>query len=217
MQCVMRSVLFPLAVVSVSLSACAATVEGPTPPPARSVRERLAESTALLIAPDHSSGSVTASRRTSNGWQAGHTAIAIDNGELVASTDPSGSIAIDAFAVAAQPIEIPPDVLGKPAELRDVRLALAGTPAVTTTWIDDDDATASCVVDLDLSWTLVVGTTASPLGTQHLRAIPVDVAFAGDGERVSATIGAHAGGDVWTWADLVKLGDLQLVLDASSR
>jgi hypothetical protein len=210
-HCIMR----PLLGLFLVIPACAGSAS-PEASNANSVRERLAQPTKLLVSPAQSSGSITARRYTHDGWQEGSTPVAIANGELDASAGATGDVAIGTFSIGAQPIDIPASVFGQPAQLTDVRLALAGTPAMTTTWTDDDDATATATIDLDLSWTIVIGTAATPLGTQHLQGIPVAITFTGGGAEVDAAIAAHADGTLWSWADLVQLTQLQLSLSATT-
>lgn len=196
---------------------CASSAVPGAPPPPSSVRDRLASPTRLLIAPATSTGSITARRYTPDGWQTGTTVLAIDNGELDATVAGDGSLVATAFAVSPEPIAIPASVFGQPAELTDVRLSLAGEPAFVTSWTDDDHATATATVDLDLAWSLAVGDSVTPLGTQHLTKLPVEVTLAGDGEHVTATISVHGEGTLWSWADLLELSGLELELSASTR
>lgn len=194
---------------------CAAS-STPGAPVASTVRERLAAPTRLLVTADRSTGSITARRYTGGGWQSGTTRLAIADGELDASVAGDGALAVTALAVSPAPIEIPASVFGQPAQLRDIRLTLAGQPAFATTWTDDDDANATATIDLDLAWSLEVGSTVAPLATQHLHAIPIDIALVGNGEEIDATIGAHADGELWSWADLLELDGLELALTAAT-
>ena len=45
--------------------------------------------------------------------------------------------------------------------------------------------------------------------------MPAVIVLTGDGEHVNAEVHAHAPGELWSWAGLVKLSELQLVLGAS--
>ena len=194
---------------------CAAS-STPGAPVASTVRERLAAPTRLLVTADRSTGSITARRYTGDGWQSGTTTLAIDNGELDASVAGDGALVVTGLAVSPGPIEIPASVFGQPAELRDIRLTLAGQPAFATTWKDDDDGNATATIDLDLAWSLEVGSTVAPLATQHLHGIPIDIALVGNGQEVDATIGAHSDGELWSWADLLELDGLELALTATA-
>ncbi|HTR56116.1 MAG TPA: hypothetical protein VMJ10_35810, partial [Kofleriaceae bacterium] len=194
---------------------CGSTPEAPSE---ATVRERLAQPTALYVAAATSSGAITASRYTHDGWQDGQTALAIADGELDASVDATGALAIAALVIELQPIELPSDLLGQPAELRDVKLRLASASSIAATWSDDDDASATATVDLSLDWTLAVGGNASPLGTEQLQGVALAIALAGGrGEPVTATVTANGAGELWTWADLLKLEGLSLAFDAVSN
>ncbi len=204
-----------LIVLVPALAACAASSVPENPAPA-SVRARLDHLTKMMVSVPDSSGSLTASRYTHDGWQDGTIAISIANGELDAQATADGNLYLGAFSLNLDPIDIPESVFGKAAQLKDIRLVLADKPKATATWADDDDATASASVPLDLSWTLVVDGNAAPLGTQHLAPLPMTIALSGSGEEVDATISAHASGDLWTWADLLKLEELDLQLTATT-
>ncbi|HEY1556649.1 MAG TPA: hypothetical protein VGF94_17560 [Kofleriaceae bacterium] len=189
----------------------------PEAPVTSSVRARLAVTTPLFVTAAASGGTITASRNTATGWQDGATALAVADGELDASADATGALDVSRFELELAPIDLPSDVLGQPAQLRDVRVALATESAMPATWSDDDDAAAAATVDLTLDWTLVVGGSAAPLGTQQLQGVLVAISLAGDGEPVTATIGATGSGELWSWADLVRLQGLQLTLQALSN
>jgi hypothetical protein len=207
----MRSLIIFIPVIT----ACAAS-NAPEAPLPDSVRAKLAQPTKMLVSVPDSSGSLTASRYTHDGWQDGSMAIALANGELDAKAGASGNLEVSAFSINVDPIDLPPSVFGKPAQLKDVRLVLSGKPEITTNWTDADNATATAMVTLDLSWTIVVDGNAAPLGTQHLAPLPIDITLAGSGEQVDATVGVHASGDLWTWAGLLKITALDLELSATT-
>jgi hypothetical protein len=209
----MRSLIMLLLVPGLAACAASAAPEGPSPD---SVRARLSAPTKLLVSVPDSSGSLTASRYTHEGWQDGSLAITIANGELDARVAASGNLEVSAFSLNLAPIDIPESVFGKAAQLQDVRIVLAGPHEATTTWADADTATATAMVSLDLSWTIVVDGNAAPLGTQHLAPLPIDVELTGSGEEVDASIGVHATGELWSWADLLKLEALDLELTATT-
>ncbi|HET9993150.1 MAG TPA: hypothetical protein VFQ65_31660, partial [Kofleriaceae bacterium] len=56
----------------------------------------------------------------------------------------------------------------------------------------------------------------TPLGTQHLPVIPLDLALTGGGDHVDGTFAMHATGDLWNWADLLKLTELDLQLTGAT-
>lgn len=194
---------------------CTNTPSGPPD----SVRERLESdgATALVIAPSDSAGSITAQKRTSGGaWEAGVVALTVRAGELVATADARGAITIERLSVDLGPIEIPKSVLGYAAQLDDVHLASKRPVGVTTTWTGDDAAIGTAPVDLELSWSLTIDGKTSPLGAPSLPAVPIELELTGTGAVVHAEARALSAGVLWSWADLIKLEDLHLILAAAT-
>jgi hypothetical protein len=196
--------------------ACASPA-APSDPAFASVRDRLtAEPTRLFAAAQPAAGTIDARRYTHDGWQDGTTSVSITNGELVAQLDASGKLAASTFALAIDPIAIPDEVFGKPAQLDDVRVTLTTAAHGDVQWSDADDATATLALDLDLAWSLVIAGQKTPLGAQHLPTIPVDITLAGAGDHVDASLALHGDGQLWSWADLVQLRDLELAVTAAT-
>jgi hypothetical protein len=195
-------------------SACTASVATPDDPP-DSVRERLErDDTQLLMSPADSRGVITAGRRTSDGWQTGIVDLHVESGELVLSADSSGAITLQHFALALAPIDVPASVIGHGAQLSQVRLDVAKPVRVDASWTDDNDSHGKVELDLVLSWALVVDGSTAPLGAPNLPAVPGELVLTGDGSVVHAGLRIHAPGELWSWAGLVKLEDLELVLAA---
>lgn len=199
-----------------SLLACAS----PSPESvagSKSVRERLAQPTRLLVSAATSTGTITARRYTHDGWQGGQLALAIADGDFTTTATPSGAFAVSELLLNLQPIDIPESVFGKPARLTDVRLQLkAPTAATDAQWADADDATATTKLELDLSWSIAINGSATPLGAQHLPPVPVVLGLSGTGAHIDAGLSAHATGTVWSWAGLLELDDLDLTLQAAT-
>ncbi|HSD89782.1 MAG TPA: hypothetical protein VLB44_19760 [Kofleriaceae bacterium] len=182
-----------------------------------SVRDRLSsQPTRLFIGRDGSSGSITASRYTNAGWVDGTTAIQIESGELKAAADNAGTLTLKSFEVGVDPIDIPEEVFHKPAQLSDVRIKLSTPVSGQTTWTSDDDATVTLSLSLDLEWAIAINDTKTPLGTQHLPPVPVDLMLTGAGDHVDASIGLHAEGELWSWAGLLKLTAMEMSLAAET-
>jgi len=207
----MRSLFVP----SFALVACASSPPEPAAT-APNVRARLAAPTRLLLAPG-STGSIVAKQWTQGGWQSGTLALQLADGDVTAVANSDGQLALTELRIDLAPIAIPDSVFGKPAQLQDVQLALAMQPPMASAqWSDANDATATATVQLDLSWAIFIDGAATPLGTQHLAALPLAIALGGDGSNVHATLQATAAGEVWSWAGLLELDDLSLALDAST-
>jgi hypothetical protein len=203
-----------LLVFSLPLLACASSPNEPITS-APNVRARLASPTRLFVSA-MSSGSITARHYTNSGWQSSPVTLQLAGGDVTATAS-SRQLDVTAFDLDLQPIDIPPDVFGKPAQLQQVRLALTKMPdPADATWSDADNATAAPQIALDLSWTIAIDNSATPLGTQHLPAAPTAVTLSGDGAHVEATLDAHASGAVWSWAGLLELDDLDLSLSAAT-
>ncbi len=182
-----------------------------------SVRERLADGpTRMYMAGAESTGTVTARRWTSAGWIEGDTSLAINSGELSATVDSTGTLVVRSFEVGVAPIEIPEEVFKKPAQLSDVRIKLTAPASGAATWTGDDAASAKLSMTLDLEWSITVNGGKTPLGSQHLPQIDVDLTLGGDGDYVEASLGLSASGELWNWAGLLQLSHLELGLAATT-
>jgi hypothetical protein len=142
--------------------------------------------------------------------------VTIEGGAFVGSVDAAGRLAVEDFEVSVAPIEIPEEVFNKPAQLSDVRVRLAEPVTGAIAWSSEDDATATLTLDLDLDWAIAVNGGKTPLGTQHLPPIAIDVTFTGAGDHVDATVGLAASGELWNWAGLLELTRLQLAVTAAT-
>lgn len=196
------------------LCSCSAEVASSGEP--ASVRERLErDETALAISSADSAGTITALRKTSDDWSSGFVDLGIASGELAASADGDGAITLERFELAIDPIDIPESVLGYPVQLTDVHLSAKPVRAVTT-WSGDDEAHAALDLDLELQWSLTNHGTTSPLGAPDLPPVPAELVLTGDGTIVHAELRVSAPGELWSWADLIKLTDLTLIVSADS-
>jgi hypothetical protein len=199
--------------VALFSAACTApSSPAPGAPSFASVHDRLAtEPTRLFIPGAGSTGSLVAAHYTSDGWVSGTSMLTIDNGELVAKLAGDQLVA-QAFDVAFAPIDLPQSLFGKPAQLVDVRVTLASSATAAASWTDSDDATTSLPLQLDLGWSIAIDNAVTPLGTQHLPVIPLDLTLAGGGDHVDGAFSIHAMGDLWSWAGLLELSELDLDL-----
>lgn len=182
-----------------------------------SVRERLHDGpTRLYVGAEASTGSLTARRWTPAGWVEGDTAVTIESGELSATVDDRGTLKLDKLVVALAPIDVPEQVFKKPAQLTDVTLTLTTAAEAETQWTSDDDATATLALDLDFDWAITIDGAKTPLGTQHLPPVTIDLSLAGGGDHVDASIALVAEGQLWNWADLLQMTALELTLTAET-
>lgn len=201
----------------VALSACSTQLDDPPAPPPASVRERLAEPTRLLIAAADSGGSLSAERKVPGGWQGGLVDLGIENGELILSSDARDTVTVEGLQIVFKPLEIPPGVFGSdPAQLTNVRIDLTRDLRSPAVWTSDNEARLTAMLDITLSWELALNGSPTKLGSPTLPPIPVEILLTGDGAQVTAEVSMRAPGELWTWAGLVRLGELELSLGADA-
>lgn len=208
------------AFLALTLFAAACSSSSPEGGPSYdSVRDRLADGqTRMLVASAASTGSITAKRRTGDGWTEGTTPVTIESGEVAAKVDAKGNLTVDTLSVSLADIEIPEDVFKKPAQLTALRVSLPKpVTADATTWTSDDDATTTLTVALDFDWAIHVNGGTTPLATQHMPPVTVDVMLTGAGDHIDATASLSAAGELWNWADLIEMTKLDLSLSASTN
>ena len=203
----MRALILP-----VLLAACTATA--PSEPV--SVRERLTAETHLFVTTGESAGAITAQLRTADGWEDGMVDLQLAGGELVTRAAPGGAIALTSVQLELQTIEIPATVTGHAASLTRPRLELMAPTTAATTWTGDNSAELEVALPLQLSWTLTVDGVGVQVGAPHLPPLPAKLELTGNGGQVTADLRIHIAGELWGWANLVKLSDLELVLGADT-
>lgn len=172
--------------------------------------------TRLYVGSAGSTGSITARRWTSAGWVEGVTPVTIESGELAARVDARGTLTLDKLDVSLAPIDIPEDVFKKPAQLDDVRFTLTKPTSADVQWTGDDDATATLTLDLDFDWSILINGGKTPLGTQHMPPVTIDVTLTGGGDHVDASLAMQANGELWNWAGLIEMTALELSLAAET-
>jgi len=198
-------------------SACNTDLAAPSSAAPASVRERLEDLTHLQVEAAASGGAITAERHVAGGeWTGGLVDLQIENGELLVSSDAPGALTVDGFQVSFKPLQIPPGVFGgKDAQLTHVRVDLKNQLRAPAQWVTDDEVHLQANLDINLSWELTLDGSPAPLGSPRLPLVPVEIVLTGDGEHVNAELRAHAPGELWSWAGLVKLSELQLIVGAS--
>jgi hypothetical protein len=96
-----------------------------------------------------------------------------------------------------------------------VRVDLKNALHAPAQWVGDDEVHLAANLDIALSWELTLDDAPAPLGSPKLPLVPAELVITGTGEQVSAELRVHAPGELWSWAGLVKLSELQLTLGAS--
>jgi hypothetical protein len=200
-------VLLPILLV-----ACAST------PPAEpvSMRDLLADETHLFVIAGNSAGAITAQLRTATGWEDGVVELQLAGGELITRAAPGGALALTSVQLELQTIAIPATLTGHEASLTRPRLELTAPATAAATWAGDDSAELEVVLALQLSWSLTVDGVGVQVGAPRLPPLPVKLELTGGAARVTADLRIQAAGELWSWANLVKLSDLELVLGAGT-
>jgi hypothetical protein len=197
------------------LSACSTELGDPPAPPPATVRERLEAPTRLQVTAAESGGAITAERKVGTGWETGLVDLGIENGELIVSSDASDALTVDGMQIVFKPLDIPQGVFGGThAQLTNVRIELMKEHRGSAVWTTDNEVHLTAMLDITLHWTLSLDGSPAPLGSPTLPPVPVEIVLTGDGEQVSAEVRAHAPGELWAWAGLIKLSELQLSLGA---
>ena len=182
-----------------------------------SVRERLEDRTRLLVDGPLSGGAITAQRHVAGGdWEGGAVDLHIRNGEVLVSSDAADALTLDGLQVTFDDLQIPPGIFGsRDAKLVNVRLDLKNELRAPAKWISDDEVRLEANLDVTLHWELLLDGAAAPLGSPKLPLVPAELVITGTGEHVNAELRVQAQGELWSWANLVKLSELTLVLDAN--
>jgi hypothetical protein len=147
--------------------------------------------------------------------------LAVRTGKISVRANREGALVVDqlSFDVADITIggaAIPPDGV----TLTHIRVALARPVVIDrTTWSDDGSfAEGEVSFDLLLDWALLGGgNQAFPLATQRINGVPARLSLGLGEDGVTATLDASNGGVFWSWAGIIELSDLHLVLQATGR
>ena len=185
-------------------------------PAPSSVRERLADRTRLLVSRDTSTGSITAEKKTGDAWDTGTIALPFDNGEIELSSDATDALTIEALQINFGDIALPDSLFGgREASLTDVRVELAESVRASATWANANDAALVDELPLELHWAVTIGGSVTQLGSPEFPKVPVGIRLVGDAEHVDASLSAYVEGELWSWAGLIKLRELELGVEAS--
>ena len=197
------------------IPACNIELADPPEPPPASMRERLADLTRLQVAPAASSGSVMVGKKDAGAWETSGVALAIENGELFVSSDAPDAVTLEGFQVSFAPFALPAGTFGEhDARLEHVRVDVETATRAPAVWTSDNHVTLALELAITLSWTLTIDGSPTPLGSPRLPLVPIELSLSGDGQVIDAELRATAPGDLWSWAGLIKLGELQLVVGA---
>jgi hypothetical protein len=203
------ALLFTLPFFIACAEATPAAPDAALPPP--TLEAQLHDPVVLDIDPSASTGEITASEHEGETWEPAKVPITIDEGAVMLESRGT-DLVLHALEVDIAPISLP--MLPGNAQLTHIALRLAAPAAIGVTWQDTNDAIAVATLDLDLVWSLTASGGTLPLGTQHLPSVPIAIVLHADAGVISASIGIDQPGALWSWADLLALADLSLVLPA---
>lgn len=197
------------------LAACAEAAEPAELTP--TLREVLDEDVRLAITPTTEAGTITAAHRDGTGWLEGAVTLAVESGALAIEADATGAIQIEELSLELAPIEIPESLIGQEAALIDVRVALRSPVRATTSWFGPDAARVTTTIELELSWSLLLAGTTLPIGAPELPPVPLVIDVVRDGEGIAAEVRIAVAGELWSWASLLRLAELNLTVGATDR
>ncbi|MGE3765414.1 MAG: hypothetical protein AB7L94_24345 [Kofleriaceae bacterium] len=181
-----------------------------------SVRERLEDRTRLLVSRDASTGSITAEKKNGPDWETGTIALPFENGEIEVSSDASDALTIESIEIDFDDIALPESLFaGREASLTGVRLQLSDSVRATATWANDNDVAIVAELPFELHWAITIGGSKTELGSPKFPKVPVGLRLVGDGAHVDASLSAYVEGELWSWAGLIKLRELELGVEAS--
>jgi len=191
------------------LTACSADLGAPPPASARAYLEAGAD---VDVSATDSAGTVGAAHHTPDGWSSGLSNLTIDAGSIALSTNADGTLELDDVALDLGSIEIPESVLGYEVELTDVHIGLKAPVVMVPQWNGDNEAHGNAELELAITWSLTNHGTTSPLGSPELPRLPVALDITGSGAGVHVEMRVTAPGTLWTWANLLELQDLTLIV-----
>jgi hypothetical protein len=198
------------------LGACveAREVDTPMEPPV-TLRELLADEVQVEIDALPEAGTIGVAKRYGGKWMPVPVPLEIEGGALRLSAD-NAAIGLEAVSIQLAPIALPEDLLGQTAELAQIEITLRTPVQGTTTWVGNEQARVRFEAPLELSWSLALADTVIPIGAPRFDPIPFTVTLDADGHVVEARASLGAMGELWSWAGLLQLSNLQLGMTAVS-
>ncbi len=175
-------------------------------------RELLARERVFAVDGDDSAATLHAEVRRGSKVEAADVTLAVTGGAIELGAD-AELLVIDDLSITFGDVALPVDVFPAQLVLTGIHAQLARTLHASAYWsLDDQRATAFATASLRLDWKLAVAGEVYPLGAQTLDGL--DLAFGVDRDETGLLVelGVTAGGVMWSWADVVALGDLDLTL-----
>jgi hypothetical protein len=182
------------------------------------LRERLATSRGMTM-PAEGTVQLTASRKY-DGVATSTPELGVDEGRLALRAEHEGALVFDQLDFQVADVTIGADTV-PPAglTLTDIRVHLERPAyAPRTEWSDDGSfAQGKAEFDLLLDWSILgAGGQTFPLATQRIAAVPAKVSVgASVAGEVTVSFDATVTGTFWSWAGIIEMSDLHLVLQAT--
>lgn len=199
-------------------AACNNDLIGPADdaPAPTSMRERLEDRTRLVVSADASTGMVTAEKKSGSEWEMGTIPLPFETGEIELSSDAANALTIESVQINFADIPLPDSLFGgNAATLTGVRIELEDAVRAEATWANDNDVALVVETPLVLHWAITINGAATELGSPQLPKVPIGLRLVGDANHVDASLSAYAPGELWTWAGILKLSELQLGVEAN--
>ena len=118
---------------------------------------------------------------------------------------------IDGLTLGFDDVALPVSLFPGELVLTDLHVHLAAPLVVPARWSHDGELGIGLGPGtLRLDWSLAVDGAIYPLSSQAMADLDFTVVAADVAERATFGLGLTADGVMWTWADLVALGDLDL-------
>lgn len=173
-------------------------------------REVLASSPTFAIANAESSTSLHAELDRGSSTATADLAMAMTTGSFAVGAE-DGAVSVDELTLAFGDVALPAAIFPAQLVLTDIHVHTGAALALPAYWSDDDDVvTASGPGTLKLDWSLRVAGQTYALGTQTLTDLGFTVTGTRHDARVRVALGVTAHGVMWSWADIVALGNLDL-------
>jgi len=173
-------------------------------------RDLLADAPFFFVANAESTATLHAELDRGSTTEATDVTLAVTLGQVTVAAD-ADRLVTDGLTLAFGDVALPVAIFPSQLVLTGIHVHLATPLDLPATWRDDDEqVTTSGPGELRLDWKVRVDGAVHDLGSQTLSNLGFTVITTHDGERLRTALQVNAHGVMWTWADVVALGDLDL-------
>lgn len=182
--------------------------------PPVSTYDRLTETQAFTVEPAETLVELRASRDHGDTTEDGTATLPVARG-AVDATAAGDWLGLDDFTLMFDTVPLPTTIYPGDLALADTHVHFATPFECKAVWTDDDQAaTCAATAWFTVDWKLVVGGEPRPLGSQTLGPVDLAVAIERDGGRLALDLTGRADGVIWSWADVIALGELDVTVRA---